>query len=715
MRLPTPSVFALPLAAAALAVPAPALAAEPAVSGAAGTASETTSTPSVQAPPASTGTTTVPAPPTPEPPTPQQPSTTTAPTSTAPSATTPSEATRAPSAPPPAALTQHPQPQASRRHRRHSSSRAPVHRASGPAGATTVAPPPSSSTTPPLPSTLQLGGGLGVPSFFIDSFSIPPFLLPIYQAAGAAYDIPWQVLAAINEVETDYGRDLSVSSAGAEGWMQFMPSTWSRYGVDVNADGFEDPYNPADAIFAAARYLAAAGGARDIRAAIFAYNHSQSYVTSVLLRARLLGGTPPTLLGAITGLTEARFPVYAAAHYSDGFPLTESPSPRPVPGTIIDTTAGAPVIAVQDARVVRIALAGPLGTSISLRDAYGNTYTYAELGSLASVYPVLEAPAPGGAGAAARASATALSRVPPALATSTPAAAGATRVFRAGSDEVYLHPLRVGAQVIAGSVLGHVAQSAEPHMVFQLSPAGAPPIDPKPILDGWVKLQSSAAVKARGRDPFARIAATPGQALLESETQLEQQLPRDRAVRLPGCERRLIAEGRADRRVLATLEFLSASGLRPTVSARSCQQPTAVGGEALRGAAPGVAAVVISALDGQPVAGPTGPTTVATVLVHRLSQLQGAMRPLQIAAASRFAGSPQSVALPGYRRVLAVSYVPLGRSRARAAGFGAALSPGQWVRLIARLGEVPDPAVSAKPSPAAVHDGAASASEAGAG
>ncbi len=73
-----------------------------------------------------------------------------------------------------------------------------------------------------------------MPSFFINSFSIPPFLLPIYQAAGAAYGIPWQVLAAINEVETDYGRDLSVSSAGAEGWMQFLPSEWGQYGVDVN-------------------------------------------------------------------------------------------------------------------------------------------------------------------------------------------------------------------------------------------------------------------------------------------------------------------------------------------------------------------------------------------------------------------------------------------------------------------------------------------------
>ena len=64
---------------------------------------------------------------------------------------------------------------------------------------------------------------IGVPNFFIDKFRIPPFLLPIYQAAGIEYGVRWEVLAAINEVETDYGRNLNVSSAGALGWMQFMP------------------------------------------------------------------------------------------------------------------------------------------------------------------------------------------------------------------------------------------------------------------------------------------------------------------------------------------------------------------------------------------------------------------------------------------------------------------------------------------------------------
>src|SRR5439155_1548531 len=70
-----------------------------------------------------------------------------------------------------------------------------------------------------------------VPNFVIRQFRVPIFLLPIYQAAGNQYGIRWEVLAAINEIESDYGRNLSVSTAGAVGWMQFLPSTWARYGV----------------------------------------------------------------------------------------------------------------------------------------------------------------------------------------------------------------------------------------------------------------------------------------------------------------------------------------------------------------------------------------------------------------------------------------------------------------------------------------------------
>src|SRR4051794_19693393 len=243
---------------------------------------------------------------------------------------------------------------------------------------------------------------IGVPNFFIEKFRIPPFLLPIYQAAGIQYGVRWEVLAAINEIETDYGRNLNISSAGAVGWMQFMPSTWKRYGVDANNDKVKDPYNPVDAIFAAARYLKAAGADKDIRKAVFAYNHASWYVDSVLLRARLIGGLPTDLVSSLTGLTQGHFPVHAKARYADD--VAEAASAHRInkgtnaalpvtsdtrrTGIDIFAKAGSPVVAVQDGKIVRMGTNNRFGHFIQLRDVYGNTYTYAHLKSLVRAYPV---------------------------------------------------------------------------------------------------------------------------------------------------------------------------------------------------------------------------------------------------------------------------------------------------------------------------------------
>ena len=114
-------------------------------------------------------------------------------------------------------------------------------------------------------------------------------LVALWQGAGSAYGIPWEVLASINKVESNFGRNMGPSSAGAVGWMQFMPSTWERWGLDANGDGVADPWNPEDAIYAAARYLSAAGGAQDISRGVFAYNHAQWYVDEVLQLAHTFG------------------------------------------------------------------------------------------------------------------------------------------------------------------------------------------------------------------------------------------------------------------------------------------------------------------------------------------------------------------------------------------------------------------------------------------
>jgi cell wall-associated NlpC family hydrolase len=119
---------------------------------------------------------------------------------------------------------------------------------------------------------------------------IPPEYLALFQAAGQRYGVPWAVLAGIGKVECDDGQDPdpsctqegAVNYAGAGGPMQFLAATWATYAVDGNGDGREDRWNAADAIFTAASYLRASGASKELRRAIFAYNHSTEYVEEVL-------------------------------------------------------------------------------------------------------------------------------------------------------------------------------------------------------------------------------------------------------------------------------------------------------------------------------------------------------------------------------------------------------------------------------------------------
>jgi murein DD-endopeptidase MepM/ murein hydrolase activator NlpD len=401
-------------------------------------------------------------------------------------------------------------------------------------------------------TSLALPGAVpvGVPNFFIDKFRIPPFLLPIYQAAGIQYGVRWEVLAAINEIETDYGRNLNISSAGALGWMQFMPSTWKSYGTDANRDGRKDPFNPVDAIFAAARYLRAAGADQDLRKAIFAYNHADWYVDSVLMRARLIGGLPDDLIGSLSGLTQGHFPVFAKSRYADdlaehgasrrvamaanaALPVESQTTRRSID---IFAKAGSPAIAVQDGRIVSIGTSKRLGNFVRLQDAYGNTYTYAQLKKLSTHVPVpkrktqskasiaKELALPGrdpkpkqpasagkqtstsGAPASASAASTQTRVVPGSAVTKERLFAhparpnsldngGSTQILESESSlaegqtlksyftslygldakDVVLKRLVRGRRVIAGTILGRIgrtSKNAAPHLSFGIRPAG---------------------------------------------------------------------------------------------------------------------------------------------------------------------------------------------------------------------------------------------------
>lgn len=118
--------------------------------------------------------------------------------------------------------------------------------------------------------------------------TIPPRIKRLYLAAATEYRVPWQLLAGIGMAETRHGRNNTTSSAGAQGLMQFMPGTFSAYGVDGNHDGHRDIHNDADSIFSAANYLVESGltrGAQGVLKALWAYNHSVSYRNDVLYYA----------------------------------------------------------------------------------------------------------------------------------------------------------------------------------------------------------------------------------------------------------------------------------------------------------------------------------------------------------------------------------------------------------------------------------------------
>lgn len=583
-------------------------------------------------------------------------------------------------------------------------------------------------------------------------YRIPLFLLPIYQAAGIQYGVPWQVLAAINEVETDYGHDLAVSSAGAVGWMQFLPETWLQYGVDANHVGFADPYNPADAIFAAARYLRAAGAATDLRGAIFAYNHSTAYVSSVLLRAQLVAGYPEAMISSLSGLAQGRLPVVG------GQPATSASSTRHGLRFVeIRGSRGAAVVAAQDSRVVALGRSPAWGRYVVLRDLFGDEFTYAGLGTVSDRFasPAI-APPPASAPAATRArparsgsagdprpaadprpagpatagapvtlapqaddTATAASPASPATAVAAPPASATTATAPPTTQvRIFAHPrpqsaaaaapsappkgtrwvlLRRGALVTPGTRLGTVHDApGGGFMRFAVQPAGDPrTVDPRPILANWRLLAEATHPAADGSDRL--LADTTADVFLMSAGELERQVLADPTISIYGRGRQDIARGDVDGRVLAALAFLSRSGLKPTVS--TLQYASAL--------VPSHG-VEISAINGIPVAGHQGGGSVVDAAVRTLLTLQGRFIPHQIVSLMSYPQAPNTVARTDHADHISIVFRaatpdpgahPASASTPRAAGAAAVAPPPAAVGASARVAGGSTALAPAAPAP----------------
>jgi len=574
--------------------------------------------------------------------------------------------------------------------------------------------------------------------------------------------------------------------------MQFIPSSWRAYGVDANKDGRKDPFNPVDAIFAAARYMRAAGADDDLRRAIFAYNHADWYVESVLTRARMIGGLPSDLVGSLNGLTQGRFPVYAKARYA-GDHSARSASRRakqgqnvanPIEsqatrrGIDIFAKRGTPAIAVQDGTITATGTSARLGRFVRLRDVYGNTYTYGHLRRVARHVPVPkpktqskasiadELALPGrdpkptsaaSAGSQTKPSATTqatrrdaaeLTKFGAPVAGSTNADIGKERLFanpsrrnafanggaeqmlEAGSElgsdatlrsyftgaygldpsDVELKRMIVGRRVIAGTILGRLGKTSKkvaPHLHFEIRPAGtgAPRIDPKPILDGWKLLESTAIYSVQGRHALiggGASRASIGQILLMSKAALAQRVLANPRIEIYSCGRRDIEAGGVDRRVLATLEFLAAGGLEPTVTSLDCGHGYYTAGGNISAHSAG-SAVDIAKINGTPILGHQGAGSITDVTIRRLLTLQGAVKPSQIISLMSYDGTDNTLAMGDHADHIHVGFRPQYPADMPGSSPPAAvLKPSQWVKLVNRLGKITNPIVSAKASKYAI-------------
>jgi hypothetical protein len=246
-------------------------------------------------------------------------------------------------------------------------------------------------------------------------------------------------------------------------------------------------------------------------------------------------------------------------------------------------------------------------------------------------------------------------------------------------------------------------------MLFEIRPSGegAPRIAPKPILDGWKLLESTAIYRAKGKNPFfGRDAKAPtiGQILLMSKESLQRRVLANPHVDIYGCGRQDVRAGIVDRRVLALLEFLSANGLRPGVTSLQCGHGYLTASGNVSHHSTGTA-VDIASINGVPIIGHQGNGSVTDIAIRRMLTLQGAMRPDQIISLMTYPGQSNTLAMGDHADHIHVGYRPVGDDRASGkAGkwAGAILKPGQWLKLVDRLGEIENPIVRKRPSKASI-------------
>ena len=453
----------------------------------------------------------------------------------------------------------------------------------------------------------------------------------------------WEVLAAINHIETNFGQDLSVSSAGAEGWMQFLPSSWAQYGMDADGDGHKNPYDPVDAIF------------------------PRHYLPPPALKC---GHSLYTESGNISEHSTGDAVDIAQVN---GIPITGHQGP----GSITDVTIRRLLLlqgSMKPHQIISLMTFPGADNTLALPSHYNHIHVgfrpanaFGNPLSLGGLSGGLGLAAGGGAGGAGAGGAGA-GGVTGALTRYAPTAKSLLALPPA---EVRMQRLHPGALVLAGTVLGRLGgkpHGPAPHLRFTIQPASAaaPLIDPAPVLDGW-RLRERTSLY-RGRAPHPSI----GQALLMDPASLARLVLADRRITIYACGRADIANGQIDSRVLGALELLADAGLRPSVTRLACGHPAGAGGAAyLAGDA-----VDISTLNRIPVRGHQGAGSVTARAIRRLLALQGQMKPSQIVSLLSFPDADNTIARRDHAGRIEIDFAPLfGSNSGLAARAGAILQP----------------------------------------
>jgi hypothetical protein len=387
----------------------------------------------------------------------------------------------------------------------------------------------------------------------------------------------------------------------------------------------------------------------------------------------------------------------------------------------------AEIVAAQDGRIVKLGDSQKLGKYLIMRDVYGDVFTYAGLGSIASHYPKPKAPKANNAAGAAATSlpgsanastseakptlpATAGHHAPvtlsvkaPTDALSTtasssdepaPALSGKVRLFaHPGNPDALasaaakrksrsnragrLLPLRAGSIVSKGTVLGRVrtpSGARDGHLRFAIRPGGdQSTVDPRPFLENWQQLGVALHPQGANNGEADLLGATASGVFLMSQDELERTVLADPGIDIYQCGREDIAKGKIDKRVLAVLEYLSRINLKPTVSALECgHSEITVSGfvsEHYTGDA-----VDISAINGIPIAGHQGAGSITDVTIRTLLTLQGEFVPHQIISLMKYPGAPNTLAMPEHWNHIHVGFRPAAGQSITPTATGAAHS-----------------------------------------